>query len=267
MNEEKQDCGYTEDYCRRGYGCVVLIAALVSLIASLTALALCGAKDGHNDVGNGWAIGILGTLLTFAVAWNIWQVIDTKNTVRKAEESSKKLKKLEQSLETQRNIFNQHNLEIKRLIEAHAKIFEADKTKDLANKYIAYAEAFDLLLQSNVGADYEQFDNILGGLSAIIGKFAEIEKIKYDDARSFIDSEELYNWHYKQLTALLDKRSDEIDALRRKLSAIHDLRKGAIEDIRNSDIGKRIQEEDAEIKKHLEQLEAKRSKANKRRTK
>ena len=95
MSEEVQGCGYTEDYCRRGYGCVLLIAALVSVVASLTALALCGAKDGHNDIGNGWAIGILGTLLTFAVAWNIWQVIDIKYTVRKAEEASEKVRQLE----------------------------------------------------------------------------------------------------------------------------------------------------------------------------
>ena len=70
MSKEKQGCGYTEDYCRRGYGCMLLIAALVSLITSITALALCGVEDKHNDVGSSWVIGILGTLLTFAVTWS-----------------------------------------------------------------------------------------------------------------------------------------------------------------------------------------------------
>lgn len=108
MNEEKQDCGYTEDYCRRGYGCVLLIAALVSLITSITALALCGIENKHNDVGNSWVIGILGTLLTFAVAWSIWQVIDTKNTVRKAERASKRIDELQRLVDSTKSSYQSY---------------------------------------------------------------------------------------------------------------------------------------------------------------
>ncbi|MBD5351358.1 MAG: hypothetical protein HDR86_00830 [Bacteroides sp.] len=108
MNEEKQVCGYTEDYCSRGYGCVLLIAALVSLITSITALALCGVEDEHNNVGSSWAIGILGTLLTFAVAWSIWQVIDTKNTVRKAEETSKHIDELQRLVESTKSSYQSY---------------------------------------------------------------------------------------------------------------------------------------------------------------
>ena len=108
MNEVKQDCGYTEDYCRRGYGCVLLIAALVSLITSITALALCGAEDKHNDIGSSWVMGILGTLLTFAVTWSIWQVIDTKNTVRKAEETSKRIDELRLYVESTKSSYQSY---------------------------------------------------------------------------------------------------------------------------------------------------------------
>lgn len=104
MSEEVQGCGYTEDYCRRGYGCVLLIAALVSLISSITALALCGMQDQQNRNGDSWAIGILGTLLTFSVTWSIWQVIDTKNTVKKAEEASKKIQRFEKEIERYKNL-------------------------------------------------------------------------------------------------------------------------------------------------------------------
>lgn len=108
MSEEVQGCGYTEDYCRRGYGCVIMIAALISVVASLTALALCGAKDGHNDIGNACAIGILGALLTFAVTWSIWQVIDTKNTVRKAEEASKRIDELQKLVESTKSSYQSY---------------------------------------------------------------------------------------------------------------------------------------------------------------
>lgn len=108
MSEEKQSCGYAEDYCRRGYGCVLLIAALVSLVASITALALCGVEDEHNDAGSSWAIGILGTLLTFAVTWSIWQVIDTKNTVRKAEEASKRIDELRLLVESTKSSYQSY---------------------------------------------------------------------------------------------------------------------------------------------------------------
>lgn len=109
MNEEVQGCGYTEDYCRRGYGCVIIVAALVSVASTVTALALYGShKTTQSNEGISWAIGILGTLLTFAVAWNIWQVIDTKNTVKKAEEASKRIDELQRLVESTRSSYQSY---------------------------------------------------------------------------------------------------------------------------------------------------------------
>lgn len=108
MSEEVQGCGYTEDYCRRGYGCVIIIAAMVSVASTITALALCGIKSEQDNAGIGWAIGILGTLLTFAVAWNIWQVIDTKSTVKKAEEASKRIDELQRLVESTKSSYQSY---------------------------------------------------------------------------------------------------------------------------------------------------------------
>lgn len=109
MSEEVQGCGYTEDYCRRGYGCVIIVAALVSVAATVAALALYGShKTAQSNEGISWAIGILGTLLTFAVAWSIWQVIDTKNTVRKAEEASKRIDELQRLVESTRSSYQSY---------------------------------------------------------------------------------------------------------------------------------------------------------------
>lgn len=254
MSEETQGCDYTEDYCRKGYGCVLLIAALVSLVASITALALCGTQDRHCDAGISWAIGILGTLLTFAVTWNIWQVIDTKNTVKKAGEASEKLKELERSLEEQSNLFNQHNLEIQHLIDAHAKISEAEKIVDLPNKYNTYIEALDLLLQSNVSLSYEQFDKIILKLEDLTSKFPNVDNA--DDAWNIIVSEQEFEWGYKHLIAKLEQRSDEIEALRRKLTAIKEFREESINQLKSTDIGKRALQINAEIEEQRKRLEA-----------
>lgn len=109
MSEEVQGCGYTEDYCRRGYGCVIIVAALVSVAATVTALALYGShKTTQSNEGISWAIGILGTLLTFAVAWNIWQVIDTKSTVKKAEEASKRIDELQRLVESTKSSYQSY---------------------------------------------------------------------------------------------------------------------------------------------------------------
>lgn len=95
MSEEVQGCGYTEDYCRRGYGCVIIVAALVSVAATVTGLALYGShKTAQSNEGISWAIGILGTLLTFAVAWQIWQTMASREEIKDARKAAKKANKV-----------------------------------------------------------------------------------------------------------------------------------------------------------------------------
>lgn len=238
----------------KGYGCFVMFVSGVAIIFSIAALL---RHDNWNcEISPaGFVIATLSALITFVVAWQIWQVIDTKDTVKKAEEAHKKLKKLERSLEQQQNLFNQHNLEIKNLIDAHAKISEAAKTTDLPNKYIAYAEALDLLLQSNVGISYEQFNHILHELSMITMEFSRANNL--EDAWNIIASEKEFNWHYTNIIAKLEQRSDEIEAFRRELTIIKDLREAAINDLKTSAIGKQALQVNAELAAQRKHLEAK----------
>lgn len=253
MSGEVQGCGYTEDYCRRGYGCVLLIAALVSVVASFTALVLCSKQENDIKDGISWAIGILGALLTFSVAWSVWQVIDTKNTVKKAEEASEKLKKLEQNLAAHQNIFNQRNLEIRHLIDAHARLHEAENERDLSYKYILYAEAIRLLIQSNMDMTYEQFENARHGLFDTLRAFQSLAND--DKIEDFINSEREYERYYQLLMSLLTKQSEEVDKFKLQLARIRELRSDAIEAMKNSKAGKRIKQRAAKRKKKMQEEE------------
>lgn len=223
----------------KGYGCFVMLVSGVALLISLIAL-LKWDSPLNGLSGESWVIAALSALITFVVAWQIWTTMASKEEIKKAMEASERLKDLEKRLEEQSNLFNQHNLEIKNLIDAHAKISEAEKIKDLHIKYTTYAEALDLLLQSNVGLSYEQFDNILYGLNGIIGKLSDIKKLSSEEVWNILESENDFEWHYKQIISRLEKRSDEIAEFKRKLNLIKELREGAISDIKQSEKGKAI---------------------------
>ncbi len=230
----------------KGYGCFVMFVSGVAIIFSIAALLRHDNWDCEiSPVG--FVIATLSALITFVVAWQIWTTMASKEEIKKATEASERLKDLEKRLEEQSNLFNQHNLEIKNLIDAHAKISEAEKIKDLHIKYTTYAEALDLLLQSNVGLGYEQFDNILYGLNGIIGEFSEIKKLSYEEVWNILESEKDFEWHYKQIISRLEKRSDEIVEFKRKLNLIKELREGVISDIKQSEKGKAIAQKKREI--------------------
>lgn len=237
----------------KGYGCFVMFVSGVAIIFSIAALLRHDNWDCEISPA-GFVIATLSALITFVVAWQIWTTMASKEEIKKATKASEKLKELERSLEQQRNLFNQHNLEIKNLIDAHAKISEAEKIEDLPNRYMAYIEAFDLLLQSNVGATYEQFDKIILGLEGITSKFPDVDNA--DDAWNIIASEQEFEWGYRQIMAKLEQRSDEIEALRRKLTTIKGFREEGLRKLKSTDIGKRALRINAEIEEQRKRLEA-----------
>lgn len=93
--------------------CWSIIFSLAAIIMSIVALAdthprVLYSTDGKTVVLGfdyiGVIVGILALLVTCLVAWNIWQIIDTKNTVRKAEEASEKIQEFEKEIERNKNI-------------------------------------------------------------------------------------------------------------------------------------------------------------------
>lgn len=248
----------------KGYGCFVMLVSAVAIIFSVVALLRHDNWDCEISPA-GFVIAALSALITFVVAWQIWTTIATKEEIKKATEAADKLKEVEKELQKQRDFFVTRNLEVRYLIDAHAKLLEAEKTNDLSGKYEAYAEALSLLLKSNVDLSYEQFDKAQVGLMSVLNQFSVITDPI--DADNFMSRDEEYEWHYQQIMSQLKKRSDNIDEFMRVLTLIHDNRKKTIKMVQESGMGKRIAQnktEFRELEKRLRAEEAARqsSKAN-----
>ena len=251
MNEDKdKDCLDPENNSK----CCFLKVTNAFLLLANVLLIILGFYYLNSKEDNSYfsmIVTVLAALITILITWQIWQTIVSKEQIKKATDAFDKLKELEANLDIHRNLFSQRNLEIKNLIDAHAKISEAEKIENLHIKYTTYAEALDLLLQSNVEVTYEQFDNILYGLNGIIGKLSDIKNLRFEEVWNILESEKVFEWHYNQIMSRLEKRSDEIDELKRKINLIKELREGVISDIKQSDKGKAIAQKKREIAESL----------------
>lgn len=201
----------------------------------------------------GIIVTTLSILVTFVVAWQIWATITTKEEIKKATEAADKLDTLEIELNKQHTLFENQNLEIKHLIDAHARLHEAENEKDLSYKYILYAEAIILLIQSNMDMSYEQFRNAREGLLNTINDFQLHADI--DEVEDFINSEREYERCYQILMSLSTKRSEEIDKFRQGLTRVRELRMDAIAAMKNSNVGKLIKRRADKLKKEMEDEE------------
>lgn len=236
----------------KGYGCFVMFVSGVAIVFSIAALLRHDNWDCEISPA-GFVIATLSALITFVVAWQIWTTIASKEEIKKATEAMDKIEKLEASLTAQRNLFSQRNLEIRHLIDAHARLHEAENTEDLGGKYILYIEAIEKLIQSKMDISYEQFENARAGLMSTVNAFQGLKDI--DEIEDFISREREYEWYYKHLMSQLKTHSDDIDRLRRQLTDLRDFRAAAIADMKKSDIGKRIERMAAEREKEMRELE------------
>lgn len=238
----------------KGYGCFVMFVSGVAIIFSVAALLRHDNWDCEISPA-GFVIATLSALITFVVAWQIWTTIATKEEIKKATEAADKLKEVEKELQKQRDFFETRNLEVRYLIDAHAKLLEAEKTNDLSSKYGAYAEAIGLLLKSNIDLSYEQFDKAQMGLMSVVVDFESCTDPI--EVSSFIDREKEYEWHYENILSELKKREDDIEDFKRVISALRDNRRDAIKYIKESGIGKRIERNKQRLRDLEKRLRAK----------
>lgn len=201
----------------------------------------------------GVIVAVLGILITALITWQIWQTIISRREVEKVTDATEKLKKLDTELRMQKSLLENRNLEIIHLIDAHARLHEAENESDLSYKYILYAEAIMLLIQSNVNMSYEQFENARTGLMSTVNAFQGLKDL--DEIEDFINGERDYERYYQILMSLLTKRSEEIDKLRRQLTSQREFRSRAIADMRNSNIGKRIKRRATKLKRDMQEYE------------
>lgn len=255
MNEDKnKDCLDPENNSKY---CFFKVATAFLLLANLLLIILgfhyLPTRLSEDSSYFSVIVAVLGILVTVLITWQIWQTIISRREVEKATKTANRLNKLESELNRQRNLYESRNLEIKHLIDAHARLHEAENTEDLGSKYILYIEAIEKLIQSKMDISYDQFENARYGLMSTVNAFQGLKDI--DEIEDFINREREYEWYYKQLMSLLKTRKDDIDRLHRQLSDLRDFRVSAIAEMKKSDIGKRIERLAAEREKEMQELE------------
>lgn len=197
----------------------------------------------------GVIVAILAILITVLITWQIWITISSKEEVRKATDALEKLRELKLDLDAHKNLFNQRNLEIKHLIDAHAKLLHVEDTADLSIQYLSYAEALELFILSNVDLSYEQIDDTLRELGNILMVFQSTKDplVAWD----FIDSQKQFDHHFYNILNALSKRENDIEEFRKRIIRIKDLRDEYIKIVKESEMGKRVQQ----IKKEQKEIE------------
>ncbi len=73
----------------KGYGCVMFIAAFVSILFSCAALLRWDNWECEISPA-GFVIGVLSALITFLVGWQIWQTMASREEIKEARDAAKK---------------------------------------------------------------------------------------------------------------------------------------------------------------------------------
>ncbi len=137
----------------KGYGCFVMFVSGVATIFSVTALLRHDNWDCEISPA-GFVIATLSALITFVVAWQIWQTITSREEIREMKNNvdvaKRRFNSLNQQLEEQRNTIP-HMIEATRLY-SYAHTLRTVGEKDAINlreSYALYLEAIVEFLQSN----------------------------------------------------------------------------------------------------------------------
>lgn len=187
----------------------------------------------------GVIVAILAALITVLITWQIWITISSKEEVKKATDAVDDIKQLQADLETLKNRFTQHNLEIQLLIDAHAKLQNVDYYETLSDKYLRYADALEKLIQSNVDFSYDKFDDAFDGLGNVLLELnATNDPVQ---VLGFIEEENQYDHKYENILTTLAKREKDIDDFRKRLAEAKRLRLEAVKLIKETEMGKKIE--------------------------
>lgn len=105
----------------KGYGCFVMFVSGVALLVALTALLKWDNPLGGFS-GESYVIAALSALITFVVAWQIWQTMISRDEIKKAEMIGEKYADIERKLkESEQTVSCIHNLSLgkKEYAEGH----------------------------------------------------------------------------------------------------------------------------------------------------
>lgn len=189
-----------------GFGCVTMIMSSVALLVALIALRkwdipLFGITSSDMDV-----INMLSILVTILIGWQIWQTIDAKNTVRIAEEASKKIQEFEKELERNKNIHRPFLAYTEGM-----RYFDAQNYSSAVNYFLSMVEMY---------VDYEiEFNNFMS--TAIGNAITCVQKEPWNFRhRLFIDRVDNAVGRLRKLNNAVTPLDAQLSRIRKELEKI-----------------------------------------------
>ncbi|MGM9805855.1 MAG: hypothetical protein ACI3Z7_05405 [Candidatus Aphodosoma sp.] len=195
--------------------CWSIIFSLAAIIMSIVALADTHPRVLYSANGKtvvlgfdyiGVIVGILALLVTCLVAWNIWQVFDTKNTVRKAEEASEKIQEFEKEIERNKNIHRPYLA-----YNEGMRYFDAQNYSSAVNYFLSMVEMY---------VDYEiEFNNFMS--TAIDNAIICVQKEPWNFRhRLFIDRVDNAVGRLRKLNNTITPLDAQLSRIRKELEKI-----------------------------------------------
>lgn len=145
-----------KNYNERGYGCFVMVVAAIAILLSI--ISLLKWDNPHSGLsGEDYTIAALSTLITFVVAWQIWQTITSRDEVRdlakRNEEVKRKLQNENQKIKQTIEEFKHSVVDANKLIaEELKKDYESSMavmdTLAYLRNFRSAAEMFDFAVKT-----------------------------------------------------------------------------------------------------------------------
>lgn len=165
---------------------------------------------------------VLSILVTFLVAWQIWQTMMSRHEVERTTAVLHRIQELETELNERSTIFTQRNMELTHLIDAHAHLQSARDASQISEAYSHFANALIRFASSNVSFEYVPLQQSIQGLhDSLIALESEGDN---DDIDWFIESMDEYNNLYDELVASIHRREQDIARLHREIIGIREER-------------------------------------------
>lgn len=202
-NKESESDGYSilVKLWTAKYGFATIIIAIASIAMSIVALCFCGMKGDAHSVADTTAIAVMGVLLTFSVAWSIWQVIDIKNTLGQADSAINEVKNFRAEIECTHQSIQSYISFIDGMREFGDKKFQA--------AFMAFAISFEKAISSNM--DYDKFPR---------RALCNMEKCIENDKDGMKISAEVHLELIERLLPVVRKREQELCEAKLKLESM-----------------------------------------------
>lgn len=199
----------------------VKVLNVIVVVETLLIGIYCCGKLNVDCNGPEILISALGVLVTFLVAWQIWQTMASREEIRKAMKTADDLIVLKSEME---NSFNSAMASITRTRE----IIKAETLKQMADNetirtagYRIYLDAILHYLKAREEIINDGFQDCLANIESILDNADNFTDF---DKEIFIREKHLHNDLYHEILQNVNQEIDHLNTFRNHITEIHDKR-------------------------------------------